>query len=69
MNHVRELGQHKNQMFTPPFGVNIFVAQAAFKQPVGVIYWGVLPFIWLSIAVLMLITYVPVLSIGLLKWM
>jgi TRAP-type C4-dicarboxylate transport system permease large subunit len=40
-----------------------------FKQPVGVIYWGVLPFIWLSIAVLMLITYVPVLSIGLLKWM
>jgi C4-dicarboxylate transporter, DctM subunit len=55
--------------FTPPFGVNIFVAQAVFKQPVGVIYWGVLPFIWLSIAVLMLITYVPALSIGLLRWM
>ena len=27
-----------------------------------------MPFIWLSIAVLMLITYVPFLSIGLLKW-
>jgi C4-dicarboxylate transporter DctM subunit len=53
--------------FTPPFGVNIFVAQAVFKQPVGVIYRGVLPFIWLSIAVLMLITYVPALSIGLLN--
>ena len=54
--------------FTPPFGVNIFVAQAVFKEPVGVIYHGVMPFIWLSIAVLMLITYVPFLSIGILKW-
>jgi C4-dicarboxylate transporter DctM subunit len=53
--------------FTPPFGVNIFVAQAVFKQPVAVIYQGVMPFIWLSIAVLMLITYIPFLSIGLLK--
>lgn len=55
--------------FSPPFGVNIFVAQAVFKEPVSVIYPGVMPFIWLSIAVLMLITYVPVLSIGLLRWM
>jgi C4-dicarboxylate transporter DctM subunit len=55
--------------FTPPFGVNIFVAQAVFKEPVGTIYRGVMPFIWLSIAVLMLITYVPFLSIGLLRWM
>ena len=55
--------------FTPPFGVNIFVAQAVFRQPVGVIYQGVMPFIWISIAVLMLITYVPFLSIGILKWM
>jgi C4-dicarboxylate transporter, DctM subunit len=54
--------------FTPPFGVNIFVAQAVFKEPVGVIYQGVLPFIWLSIAVLTLMTYCPVLTIGLLKW-
>jgi C4-dicarboxylate transporter DctM subunit len=54
--------------FSPPFGVNIFVAQAVLKEPVGVIYRGVMPFIWLSIAVLMLITYVPFLSIGLLRW-
>jgi C4-dicarboxylate transporter DctM subunit len=54
--------------FTPPFGVNIFVAQAVFGQPITTIYWGVLPFIWLSIAVLMLITYVPFLSIGILQW-
>jgi C4-dicarboxylate transporter, DctM subunit len=53
--------------FSPPFGVNIFVAQAVLKEPVGVIYRGVMPFIWLSIAVLTLITYVPFLSIGLLR--
>ncbi len=50
-------------MFTPPFGVNIFVVQAVFKQPVSVIYPGVWPFVVLSIAVLMLITYVPALSL------
>jgi len=49
--------------FTPPFGINIFVAQAVFKQPVSVIYRGVMPFIWLSIAVLAVITYVPALSL------
>lgn len=54
--------------FTPPFGVNIFVAQSVFGQPITTIYRGVLPFIWLSIAVLMLITYVPFLSIGILRW-
>ena len=50
-------------LFHPPFGINIFVAQAVFKQPVSVIYRGVMPFIWLSIAVLAVITYVPALSL------
>jgi C4-dicarboxylate transporter, DctM subunit len=49
--------------FTPPFGINIFVAQAVFRQPLSVIYRGVMPFIWLSIAVLAVITYVPELSL------
>jgi C4-dicarboxylate transporter DctM subunit len=49
--------------FTPPFGINIFVAQAVFKQPVSVIYPGVAPFIAVSIAVLGLVTYVPELSL------
>jgi C4-dicarboxylate transporter DctM subunit len=49
--------------FTPPFGINIFVAQAVFKQPVSVIYPGVTPFIVVSVLVLALITYVPELSL------
>jgi C4-dicarboxylate transporter DctM subunit len=55
--------------FTPPFGVNIFVAQAVFKQPPAVIYAGVMPFIWLSVLVLLLITYMPFLSIGVLRFL
>jgi C4-dicarboxylate transporter, DctM subunit len=53
--------------FTPPFGINIFVAQAVFKQPVSVIYPGVAPFIAVSLIVLALITYVPALSLFLTK--
>jgi C4-dicarboxylate transporter, DctM subunit len=49
--------------FTPPFGINIFVAQAVFKQPVSVIYPGVTPFIVVSVLVLALITYIPELSL------
>ncbi len=49
--------------FTPPFGINIFVAQAVFKQPVSIIYAGVAPFIAVSLVVLALITYLPALSL------
>lgn len=55
-------------MFTPPFGVNIFVVQAVFNQPVGAIYRGVWPFVLLSVAVLLIITYVPELSLFLTRF-
>lgn len=50
-------------MFTPPFGVNIFIVQSVFRQPVSVIYAGIWPFIFLSVAVLLLITFVPEISL------
>jgi len=50
-------------MFTPPFGVNIFVAQSVFKQPLSVIYAGIWPFIVVSVAALAIITYVPQISL------
>jgi C4-dicarboxylate transporter DctM subunit len=49
--------------FTPPFGINIFVAQAAFKVPLGELYPGLLPFIAVSIVGLLIVTYVPWLSL------
>ncbi len=54
--------------FTPPFGLNIFVAQAVFKVPLSSLYPGLLPFILISIGVLMAVTYIPWLSLWILKF-
>ncbi|MEC7490112.1 MAG: TRAP transporter large permease, partial [Pseudomonadota bacterium] len=49
-------------MFTPPFGLNIFVTQALFKAPLTSIYPGLIPFIIVNLVALLIITYVPELS-------
>ncbi len=54
--------------FTPPFGVNIFVAQSIFDVPLRSIYAGVVPFIAVAIVGLMIITYVPELSLWLVRF-
>lgn len=54
--------------FTPPFGLNIFVGQAVFKAPLSSIYPGLVPFIILSIIGLLIITYLPSLSLVLLPY-
>jgi C4-dicarboxylate transporter DctM subunit len=53
--------------FTPPFGVNIFVAQSIFDVPLRSIYLGVAPFIVVTIIGLMIITFVPELSLWLVR--
>jgi C4-dicarboxylate transporter, DctM subunit len=55
--------------FTPPFGINLFVGQAVFKLPLSVIYPGVVPFAIASIAALGFVTYVPALSLTVLRWL
>ena len=54
-------------MYTPPFGLNLFASQAVFDTPLGRIYLGVLPFVLLNFATLMIITYVPSISMVLLQ--
>ena len=54
--------------FTPPFGVNIFVGQAVFRAPVSSIYPGLVPFIVAAIGALMIVTYVPWLSLWILQY-
>jgi C4-dicarboxylate transporter, DctM subunit len=49
-------------MYTPPFGLNLFASQAIFDTPLGKIYVGVLPFVLINFATLMIITYVPSIS-------
>lgn len=50
-------------MFTPPFGLNVFVAQSMFKLPLQEIYAGVLPYAVVQIIALAVITYWPALSL------
>jgi len=53
--------------FTPPFGINIFVAQSIFDVPLRSIYIGLVPFIAVAIVGLMILTYVPELSLWLVR--
>jgi C4-dicarboxylate transporter DctM subunit len=55
--------------FTPPFGLNIFVGQAVFKAPLSSIYPGVIPFIVAALGALTAVTYIPQLSLFLLKFL
>jgi C4-dicarboxylate transporter DctM subunit len=53
-------------MYTPPFGLNLFASQAIFSQPLASIYRGVVPFVLINFATLMVISYVPAISLVLL---
>jgi C4-dicarboxylate transporter, DctM subunit len=53
-------------MYTPPFGLNLFASQAIFNQPLATIYRGVVPFVLINFATLLVISYVPWFSLGLL---
>ena len=55
--------------FTPPFGINIFVGQAVFKAQLSSIYPGLIPFIAIALAALMVVTYFPALSLWLLRFL
>jgi len=52
-------------MFTPPFGLNIFVAQSVLGYDMKYISKCLIPFIILYIASMLIITYVPDLSLWL----
>ncbi len=56
-------------MFTPPFGLNIFVAQAVMGVSAAVIWRGVLPFMVVQLIALAIITTVPELSLLLTRTM
>ncbi|GAB5468564.1 MAG: TRAP transporter large permease [Rhodospirillales bacterium] len=53
-------------MFTPPFGLNLFVAQSVLSPDLAAIYRGILPFLAVQLLCLAAITYLPPLSLILL---
>ena len=51
-------------LFHPPFGINIFVAQSVLGLKLGVIYRGIIPFVLIYLVALILITYIPEISLS-----
>jgi hypothetical protein len=55
-------------MFTPPFGLNLFVAGAVDEEwTMTKLMRPILPFIWVSLIPLLVVTYVPQISLWLPK--
>ncbi len=52
---------------TPPVGMNLFIASYRFNQPVVTLYRATLPFLLLLLATVLVITYVPWLSLVLVR--
>ncbi|MCG8636201.1 MAG: TRAP transporter large permease subunit [Desulfobacterales bacterium] len=55
-------------MLTPPFGLNLFVASGITREPLIKIARGVAPFLGIMLLCLMLVTYVPWISLALPQW-
>jgi len=51
-------------LFMPPFGLNLFTSHALFKTPLPDLYRGVLPFLGIYLVMLMLITYIPAITLA-----
>lgn len=52
---------------TPPVGINLFIASLTFNKPVTLLYRASIPYLLLLLLTLILITYLPELSLFLLK--
>ena len=48
---------------TPPVGLNLFISSMRFEKPILRLYWASLPFLFILLGVLLIITYVPALSL------
>ena len=56
-------------LFHPPFGINIFVAQTVLRLPLNMIYRGIVPFVFVYLVGLAIITYVPAVSLAGVHWL
>jgi tripartite ATP-independent transporter DctM subunit len=52
---------------TPPVGLNLYLASYRFEQPLVKVYRNVVYFLWVRLVTVLLITYVPLFSLGLLR--
>ena len=53
----------------PPVGINLFLSAYRFKKPMGTIIWATLPFLFILMGTVLLITYIPWLTEAPLQWL
>lgn len=53
--------------FTPPVGMNLFIASFRFKKPIWQLYKSTIPFFFILLGCVLLITFIPELSLFLIK--
>jgi TRAP-type C4-dicarboxylate transport system permease large subunit len=53
--------------FTPPVGMNLFIASYRFERPVLELYRATIPFFFILLAAVLIITYWPALSLTLIN--
>ena len=53
----------------PPLGLNLLLASVRFKKPVLDVTWSTLPMLGILAVGVLLITYVPWLTLGLVRWL
>ena len=56
-------------MLTPPFGLNLFVSSGITGKPLTRIAQGVMPFLAIMLVCLLVVTYVPAISLLLPNWL
>jgi TRAP-type C4-dicarboxylate transport system permease large subunit len=49
--------------FTPPVGMNLFIASYRFEKPIMTLYRATIPFFFILLIAVLLITYWPALSL------
>jgi TRAP-type C4-dicarboxylate transport system permease large subunit len=52
---------------TPPVGLNLFISSYRFNEPVVSLYVASIPFLLLLLAALLVITYIPAISLVLVR--
>jgi len=53
--------------FTPPVGMNLFIASYRFRKPITELYLATIPFMLVLMVAVLIITYWPTLTLGLLQ--
>ena len=53
----------------PPMGENLFLASYRFREPLSRVYLSTIPFVLILLAAVLVITYVPSLTLWPLSWL